>query len=86
VIMEIVRPHSRLATFVLRLALKYALPLVTRLGTRSARANKLMRYFWETVANCVPPELVLQALSHTGFRDVRRTTTGPVLSEYLGTR
>jgi demethylmenaquinone methyltransferase/2-methoxy-6-polyprenyl-1,4-benzoquinol methylase len=86
VIMEIVRPRSRVARFVLRLALKYALPFVTRLGTRSARANRLMSYFWETVANCVPPELVLQALARAGFRDTQRTTTGPVLSEYLGTR
>lgn len=86
VIMEIVRPRSRVATLGLRLALEYALPLVTRLGTHSARAKALMRYYWETVAQCVPPEQVLQALSRAGFREVRRTTKGPVLSEYLGKR
>jgi demethylmenaquinone methyltransferase / 2-methoxy-6-polyprenyl-1,4-benzoquinol methylase len=86
VIMEIVRPRSRVATFALRLALEYALPLVTRLGTHSSRAKALMRYYWETIASCVPPELVLQALAGAGFRETRRTTKGPVLSEYLGTR
>jgi demethylmenaquinone methyltransferase/2-methoxy-6-polyprenyl-1,4-benzoquinol methylase len=86
VIMEIVRPRSRVARFTLRLALEYALPLVTRLGTRSPRAKALMRYYWETIASCVPPERVLEALNRAGFRDTRRTTKGPVLSEYLATR
>jgi demethylmenaquinone methyltransferase / 2-methoxy-6-polyprenyl-1,4-benzoquinol methylase len=86
VIMEIVRPRSRVATFALRLALEYALPLVTRLGTHSPRAKALMRYYWETIASCVRPELVLEALAGAGFRETQRTTKGPVLSEYLGTR
>ncbi len=86
VIMEIVRPRSRIGMLALRLALEYALPLVTRLGTRSVRAKALMRYYWETIARCVPPEQVLQALTRAGLRDVRRTSKGPVLSEYLATR
>jgi demethylmenaquinone methyltransferase/2-methoxy-6-polyprenyl-1,4-benzoquinol methylase len=86
VVMEIVRPRSRLGTLVLRLALQYALPFATWIGTRSLRAKALMRYYWETIVHCVPPEQVLQALSGAGFREVRRTTGGPVLSEYLGRR
>ncbi len=86
VIMEIVRPRSRAALLVLRVALRYLLPLATLLRTHSRRANSLMRYYWETIASCVPPEQVLEAMSRAGFRDTRRTTMGPVLSEYLGTR
>ncbi len=86
VIMEIVRPRARLARLSLQLALEYALPLVTRLGTHSGRATALMRFYWETIASCVPPERVLEALAGAGFRDTARATRGGVLSEYLGTR
>jgi len=86
VVMEIVRPRSRLGVFALRLLLKHVLPLVTRVGTRSARAEKLMRYYWETVAHCVPPEAILEALRRVGFEGVERRSSGPVLTEYLGSR
>jgi demethylmenaquinone methyltransferase/2-methoxy-6-polyprenyl-1,4-benzoquinol methylase len=86
VIMEITRPGSRLGVFVLRILLKYLLPLVTRLGTRSARAQKLMRYYWDTIVRCVPPEIVLEALRRAGFENVTRQRFGPVLTEYVGTR
>jgi demethylmenaquinone methyltransferase/2-methoxy-6-polyprenyl-1,4-benzoquinol methylase len=86
VIMEIVRPRSRLGQFGLRILLEYVLPLVTRLGTGSSRAERLMRYYWDTVANCVRPEVVLEALCRAGFENVRRHGTAPVLAEYLATR
>jgi demethylmenaquinone methyltransferase/2-methoxy-6-polyprenyl-1,4-benzoquinol methylase len=86
VIMEIVRPRSRTGVFLLRLFLKHALPTVTRLGTGSRRAERLMRYYWDTIVSCVPPQVILDALRRVGFTSVERRTLGPVLSEYLGTR
>jgi demethylmenaquinone methyltransferase/2-methoxy-6-polyprenyl-1,4-benzoquinol methylase len=86
VIMEIVRPRSRAALAGLRLLLKHALPLVTRIGTRSERATTLMRYYWDTVENCVPPEVILASLERAGFQGIARHSLGAVLSEYLGTR
>lgn len=86
VIMEIVRPRSRLGVFVLRLLLKHALPLLTRIGTGSVRAETLMRYYWETVVNSVPPQVVLDALRRAGFDSVEQRRLGFVLSEYVGTR
>lgn len=85
VIMEIVRPRSRVGLFALRVLLKYALPLVTRIGTRSRGAERLMRYYWDTVARCVPPEVILETLRRVGFEQVERHTLGAVLTEYLGT-
>jgi demethylmenaquinone methyltransferase/2-methoxy-6-polyprenyl-1,4-benzoquinol methylase len=86
VIMEIVRPRSRAGVLALGVVLKRVLPVVTRLGTRSARAERLMRYYWDTVVNCVPPQAILEALRQVGFARVERRTLGPVLTEYLGTR
>jgi demethylmenaquinone methyltransferase/2-methoxy-6-polyprenyl-1,4-benzoquinol methylase len=86
VLMEIVRPRSRAATFVLRLGLKHVVPWITRRGTGSSRAERLMRYYWDTVVNCVPPESILEALRRAGFAAVERHTLGTVLSEYLASR
>jgi demethylmenaquinone methyltransferase/2-methoxy-6-polyprenyl-1,4-benzoquinol methylase len=86
VVMEIVRPQSKAWLFVLRLLMKYLLPVVTRIGTRSARAQKLMRYYWETIVHCVPPEAIQETLRKAGFAGVHRRTTGPMLSEYVATR
>lgn len=86
VIMEITRPRSQLGIFGLRILLKYFLPLVTRLGTGSARAERLMRYYWDTIVKCVPPEVVVEALGRAGFENVKRQRFGPVLTEYVGTR
>jgi demethylmenaquinone methyltransferase / 2-methoxy-6-polyprenyl-1,4-benzoquinol methylase len=86
VIMEIVCPRSRLGGLVLRLLLEHVLPFVTRIGTGSERAEKLMRYYWETVVNCVSPQVVLDALGRAGFAKVEQRRLGVVLSEYVGTR
>jgi demethylmenaquinone methyltransferase / 2-methoxy-6-polyprenyl-1,4-benzoquinol methylase len=84
-ILEIVRPRSRAGLVALRILLKHALPRLTRFGTGSAEAERLMRYYWDTVVHCVPPEAVLDSLRRAGFQQVERHSLA-VLSEYLGTR
>jgi demethylmenaquinone methyltransferase/2-methoxy-6-polyprenyl-1,4-benzoquinol methylase len=86
VIMEIVKPRSRVAAAFLGLVMRDLLPLVTRIGTRSAEAERLMRYYWDTVVNCVPPETVLEALRRAGFARIERHSLGMVLTEYCGSR
>ena len=43
-----------------------------------------MRYFWETIEWCVPPDRVLAALEDVGFEDVRRSVDVGVFSVYAG--
>ena len=43
-----------------------------------------MRYFWETIQACVPPERIQQALCDAGFTRVRRTLALGLFSEYVG--
>jgi demethylmenaquinone methyltransferase/2-methoxy-6-polyprenyl-1,4-benzoquinol methylase len=86
VIMEIVRPRSRAGVLALRVLLKHALPIVTRVGTGSARAERLMRYYWDTVFNCVPPEAIVASLARAGFADVERHRLWGVLTEYVAVR
>jgi len=45
-----------------------------------------MKYYWATIAECVPPASILSALSKAGFRLVERRTRAGILNEYLGTK
>lgn len=49
------------------------------------RGRELMRYYWETIAACVPPEVILQAMADAGLESPQRRRGFGVLSEYGGT-
>ena len=85
-ILEITRPSSRLALGLMRLYMKTVLPLAIALRRRNQSSAKLMEYYWATIAECVPPSVILAALESSGFKEVKRTTTGTVLSEYVARR
>ena len=82
VIMEITMPRSKIGAALLHLYLGKVIPLVTRLGTRSRDTERMMRYYWDTTETCVPPEVILDALSTAGFREARRQVRYGFLSEY----
>jgi demethylmenaquinone methyltransferase/2-methoxy-6-polyprenyl-1,4-benzoquinol methylase len=84
-ILEISRPASRLGMALARFYLKRLVPLVTRLGTGSADAQRLMDYYWDTIEHCVAPETILDAMRQAGFEATRRVQGG-LLSEYVGTK
>ena len=69
----------------LRLYLKRLVPLVTRLGTGSADAQRLMDYYWDTIEHCVPPEAILDAMRRSGFQATRQVQGG-LSSEYVGVK
>jgi demethylmenaquinone methyltransferase / 2-methoxy-6-polyprenyl-1,4-benzoquinol methylase len=85
-LLEITRPRGRLALLFLRLYMKGVVPLLTRLVARHAETTRLMEYYWDTIAACVPPETILAALQRAGFRNVRRQTDLGIFSAYLGTK
>lgn len=82
VVLEIAPPRSRVGRGLLRLYLGKLVPALTRWGTRSAKATELMRYYWDTVEQCVPPEAVLGALRDAGFTRVERHVELAVFNEY----
>lgn len=83
-ILEISRPRSAVGQWALRLYCDKVLPRITRLSTGSAEAELLVKYYWDTIAGCVPPDTILDALTSTGFLDVERRVRGGLLSEYVG--
>lgn len=84
-ILEMVPPPSRLGYQLTKLYLKYLVPGITSLVTRSADARRLMRYYWETVDRCVAPEVVMSTLEESGFKGVERSIQMGIMSEYRAT-
>jgi demethylmenaquinone methyltransferase/2-methoxy-6-polyprenyl-1,4-benzoquinol methylase len=84
VVLELSRPPRRSAAYRLaRFYLRTVVPSVARL-TEGREAATLMRYFWETIDGCVPPETILAALTASGFAEVSwQRPAGPVFSEYV---
>lgn len=83
-ILEITPPSSKIGFAVLRFYMNRVIPAVALLTTGSRKAKTLMQYYWDTTANCVPPETILQALRDAGFTDVKRHVEVGTFSEYSG--
>jgi demethylmenaquinone methyltransferase / 2-methoxy-6-polyprenyl-1,4-benzoquinol methylase len=85
-ILEITRPESPAGLKLMRFYMTAVLPFLARVCRGKKATARMMEYYWATIAECVPPQVILSALDAEGFRDVRRSTTGPLLSDYLARR
>jgi demethylmenaquinone methyltransferase/2-methoxy-6-polyprenyl-1,4-benzoquinol methylase len=85
-ILEMVPPISRAGYLCAKLYLKHLVPALASVITRSADARRLMRYYWDTVDQCLPPSTVMAALEEAGFREVKRSVELSLLSEYTAHR
>ena len=81
-ILEITRPESRIGTALLKAYLRGVVPALARLLARSADSPRLMRYYWDTIEACVPPQAVAATLADAGFVEVTRHVELGVFSEY----
>ena len=61
-ILEMVPPASRAGYLASRLYLKHLVPTIALFVTGSGGARRLMQYYWDTIDQCVEPEVVLSAL------------------------
>lgn len=83
-VLEITQPESSVGRWLNRLYLRNLVPALARLGGGTPAAGKMMDYFWDTIDTCVPPKVILDALSGAGFDQSRRSVTGGIFSEYHG--
>jgi len=56
-------------------------PAVARAARRDGAA--LMRFYWDTIDACVPPEVVLASLARAGCAAPHRNLTFGMFSEYV---
>ncbi len=82
-VLEISRPKSAAVTALLRAYMKTALPVIARLRTRSVELRELLKYYWATIEECVPPDQILAELQRAGFQKVERRRFGPMLNDYF---
>lgn len=83
-VMELTQPQSGFARTLNRWFLSRVVPAAAYLSTGSGDARKMMAYFWDTIESCVPPDVILSAMTSAGFRGAARKVTGGILSEYVG--
>jgi demethylmenaquinone methyltransferase / 2-methoxy-6-polyprenyl-1,4-benzoquinol methylase len=85
-ILEISRPAAMWLRTVIRVYFTRLLPWLMRVGTGHGDSGVLIRYYWETIENCVPPETILEALRRSGFVDLSLNTFGGLLAEYVAVK
>ena len=81
-ILEISCPPSLGRRRLVRFYLTRVLPSIIALSTRNRHARMLTRYYWDTIATCVPADVIMDSLRRSGFVEVRRHVFGGILSEY----
>ena len=84
VILEIGRPRYGPAKFVVKIFMGWIVPAISAVVSLDGSGWRLMRYFWETVDRCVPPERVVEALEAAGFVEVARSVEFGILNVYTG--
>jgi demethylmenaquinone methyltransferase/2-methoxy-6-polyprenyl-1,4-benzoquinol methylase len=84
-VLEISRPRSRVGATLLRWYMQRVLPPLARLVTGNRDAARLLDYYWETIAECVPPATIESAMAGAGFgRTDRFRFCGAMFNNYLG--
>jgi demethylmenaquinone methyltransferase/2-methoxy-6-polyprenyl-1,4-benzoquinol methylase len=85
-VLEISRPRSPMKRHLARLYITRVLPSLIVLATRNRDVGRLARYYWDTIAACVPPDFIMDSLRRGGFVEVRHRVLGGLLSEYTARR
>lgn len=81
-LLEITLPDGVLGRALLKGYLRGVVPLVAGTIARHHDMPRLMRYYWDTIAACVPPDAILRALGAAGFSAVERYVELGIFSEY----
>jgi len=83
-LLEITQPQGRVARGFLKIYMRGVVPLLAKLIARHRDMPQLMRYYWDTIEACAPPEEILAQMRAAGFESVRRHVEAGIFSEYCG--
>ena len=81
-ILEMTTPTSNWRYWLLKLHMKYIVPALALLRPGGRTAHWLYKYCWESHAQCVRPEVIIQAMEQAGLKDVVRSVQIGIFSEY----
>lgn len=82
-LLEMSRPRSRIGLYLSRLYLGRIVPIVAQIGTGSNDSALLMKHFWATIEEWVPSEVILAALTRSGFREATHRVLLGIFNEYV---
>jgi demethylmenaquinone methyltransferase/2-methoxy-6-polyprenyl-1,4-benzoquinol methylase len=85
-IIELTKPKSRIHYAIIRFYLWHIVPLVARLGSGSKDAQTMMKYWWDTLDNCVSPATIMQTMTDCGFAQTKRHREIGLFSEYTAVK
>jgi demethylmenaquinone methyltransferase/2-methoxy-6-polyprenyl-1,4-benzoquinol methylase len=83
-LLEISAPRKRLPRILASTYIGGLVPLLSLITTRDQRARALMRYHWETIVNCVPPQVIVAAMRGSGLVDINCQTYFDLFHCYVG--
>jgi demethylmenaquinone methyltransferase/2-methoxy-6-polyprenyl-1,4-benzoquinol methylase len=81
-LMEITRPEGRAARALLKAYMRGVVPFLAGIVGENADSPKLMRYYWDTIDACAPPNEILRAIREAGFVEDYRFVVLGIFSEY----
>jgi demethylmenaquinone methyltransferase/2-methoxy-6-polyprenyl-1,4-benzoquinol methylase len=81
-VLEITRPRSSFVSVPLRVFMTGVVPAVAGVLRRNDHARDLMRFYWDTIDACVPPEKIVEAMRLAGFSSVGRNVSLGMFSDY----
>ena len=81
-LLEITPPRGTVGQRLLKAYLKGFVPAIAAVVSRHRDTPELMRYYWDTIAACVAPAAILEALGAAGFVAVERHVELGIFSEY----
>jgi demethylmenaquinone methyltransferase / 2-methoxy-6-polyprenyl-1,4-benzoquinol methylase len=84
--LEITLPSGTIGRALLKGWLNIGVPAIATLIARRRDAGVLMRYFWDTIASCVPPEAIVRAMTAAGFVKVERQVDLAIFSAYRASK
>jgi demethylmenaquinone methyltransferase/2-methoxy-6-polyprenyl-1,4-benzoquinol methylase len=85
-VLEITRPQGRFKSLLLKMYMRGVIPALSWVVARDRDTPTFMRYYWDTIEACVPPERVLATLAHAGFASVKRHVEVGIFSEFRGVK
>ena len=81
-VLEMTLPTGTVPRAILRAWMHGLIPRIASVIAHRGESPLLMRYHWDTIAACVPPDLILGALGEAGFVDVKRHVELTMFSAY----
>ena len=83
-ILEIARPAQPFKRALLKFSMGRLIPLLSRLITGNQDTQTLMRYYWDTIESCVPPDTIIEAIRAAGFAEAGCNVELGLFRAYFG--